>query len=307
LILINKKETTSLQEETEKSFRLQQSQGEKDRQFEQESNDLAAKELETHRSLQREIQSLTMSEYEIKLQKNQEYYDNLRAQVEDYYEGIEELNFGDEISKINKTQSESRTKIEHEESEKRKRIASNEFLGKAQAVGAFGKNMLQMGDLIAGNDRKNANLRKAMAIGQIAIDTALGIMYTVGQGGFFAIPLAASIGVLGAVQAAVVSQQKFANGGIVQGDSTYGDKIPVFANAGEMILNAADQKTLFSMIKTGNQGEGGNTVHVTYAPTYSGSPGGGNSGGSFTDMARADRVEFGRFIQQELRPKGYVT
>lgn len=305
LMLIKKKETTSLQEESAKAFRFQQAQGEKDRQFEQESGDLAAKELETHQRLQREIQSLTMSEYEIKLQKNQEYYDSLRTQAEDYYAGIEELGLSDELSKINKLQAESRTKIDHEESEKRKRIAANEFLGKAQAVGAFGKNLLQMGDLIAGNDRKNANLRKAMAIGQIAIDTALGIMHTVGQGGFFAIPLAASIGVLGAVQAAVVSQQKFANGGIVQGDSTYGDKIPVFANAGEMILNAEQQKNLFSMINSGTSGSGGNTVHVTYAPTYSGSPG-GNSGGSFTDMARADRVEFGRFIQQELKAKRYI-
>jgi len=48
---------------------------------------------------------------------------------------------------------------------------------------------------------------KAAALIQIAIDTALGIMKTLGQTGFLGTPLAAIIGTMGAAQAAVVASQ----------------------------------------------------------------------------------------------------
>lgn len=53
---------------------------------------------------------------------------------------------------------------------------------------------------------------------------------------------------------------KFANGGIITGGPTSGDKILARVNAGEMILNQAQQSRLFDAI---NSGKLGNSSHVT--------------------------------------------
>ena len=53
------------------------------------------------------------------------------------------------------------------------------------------------------------------------------------------------------VLAAIMSAPKFATGGIVPGISYAGDKIPVMANSGEMILNRAQQGRLFDMLNNG--------------------------------------------------------
>ena len=53
------------------------------------------------------------------------------------------------------------------------------------------------------------------------------------------------------VLAAIMSAPKFATGGIVPGMSYSGDKVPVMANSGEMILNRAQQGRLFDMLNNG--------------------------------------------------------
>ena len=55
--------------------------------------------------------------------------------------------------------------------------------------------------------RKQFIADKAAALVQIAIDTALGIMKTIGQTGFLGTPLAVIIGTMGAAQAAIVAAQ----------------------------------------------------------------------------------------------------
>lgn len=69
------------------------------------------------------------------------------------------------------------------------------------------------------------------------------------------VAIAASVG---AVLAALSSMSKFANGGIVGGNSSVGDKNIIRANSGEMILTKGQQSTLFNAIKSGNIGGGGN-------------------------------------------------
>lgn len=59
-----------------------------------------------------------------------------------------------------------------------------------------------------------------------------------------------------AVIAALASMSKFANGGIVGGNSTHGDRNIARVNSGEMILNKAQQGTLWSMLN-GKGGMGG--------------------------------------------------
>ena len=68
--------------------------------------------------------------------------------------------------------------------------------------------------------------------------------------------LAISAGVA-AVIAALAAVSKFETGGIVGGNSTKGDKNLARLNSGEMILNKAQQGTLFKAISSGNLGGGG--------------------------------------------------
>lgn len=51
--------------------------------------------------------------------------------------------------------------------------------------------------------------------------------------------------------AAFASIPKFANGGIIPGNMFSGDRVPVLANSGEMILNRTQQGYLFNMLQLG--------------------------------------------------------
>jgi len=93
---------------------------------------------------------------------------------------------------------------------------------------------------------------KAFAIADIGLKTAQGIMNALAN---VPPPLnfvqAGVIGAIGGAQIAKASQQKFENGGVVQGQSRTGDKIQVGANAGEMFINEQQQSELFSMLNGG--------------------------------------------------------
>lgn len=68
-----------------------------------------------------------------------------------------------------------------------------------------------------------------------------------------------AVAAIGTVVAAIIAaMSKFANGGIVGGNSTTGDNNVVRANSGEMILTKGQQATLFNAISKGNLGGGGN-------------------------------------------------
>jgi len=68
----------------------------------------------------------------------------------------------------------------------------------------------------------------------------------------------ASVGVAALTALWVAKVPKFATGGIVGGSSYTGDKVPVMANSGEMILNGTQQAKLFSMIAFGNSSNNSN-------------------------------------------------
>jgi len=104
--------------------------------------------------------------------------------------------------------------------------------------------------------KRIAGVNKGIAIVNAVINTALGITAALGSGPPPAsIVLAAIVGVLGAVQIALIASQSFAEGGIVQGASTTGDNTLVRANAGELILNPMQQNRLLS-IAEGRTGAG---------------------------------------------------
>ena len=56
----------------------------------------------------------------------------------------------------------------------------------------------------------------------------------------------------GTVRVTVVNAQKKATGGIIEGSSETGDKVPIMSNAGEMVLNDTQQANLFNAINTGD-------------------------------------------------------
>ena len=60
-----------------------------------------------------------------------------------------------------------------------------------------------------------------------------------------------AIGAITSMVAAFASIPKFANGGIIPGNMFSGDRVPVLANSGEMILNRTQQGYLFNMLQLG--------------------------------------------------------
>lgn len=106
---------------------------------------------------------------------------------------------------------------------------------------------------------------------QIGVSTAQGIVNALANGGppFVAIPLAASIGVLGAVQLAAAVASKpippsYATGGIIggaSGASLGNDNTYAHVRRGEMILNAKQQRALWDMAN-GNSGGSGANVEI---------------------------------------------
>lgn len=105
-------------------------------------------------------------------------------------------------------------------------------------------------------------------IAQTTAQVAQAVASALAQGGPYAGPaLAAMMGALGGVQLAAVIGAKpvppsFATGGIVGGNSYYGDKVQANVNSGEMILNRRQQKLLFDMIGAGNGGSVQNNINV---------------------------------------------
>lgn len=104
--------------------------------------------------------------------------------------------------------------------------------------------------------RELFEIGKAAAIANATISTYEGIAKAWALGPIIGPPLAALVGVAGFAQVANISsmQPAFEDGGIVPGSSFSGDKISARVNSGEMILNRAQQKELFSIAN----GSGGN-------------------------------------------------
>lgn len=76
----------------------------------------------------------------------------------------------------------------------------------------------------------------------------------------------AAVAALGAVVAAAIASaksQKFAQGGIVGGNSFTGDRVTAQVNSGEMILNKTQQANLFKMANTGVGGGGQVEFHIS--------------------------------------------
>ena len=85
-----------------------------------------------------------------------------------------------------------------------------------------------------------------------AVTIASNAASAMGAAGIVALPglLAGTQATIAAAFAGIQAQQ-FATGGVVGGGSFIGDKVPILANSGEMILNGRQQRSLFSQLNSG--------------------------------------------------------
>ena len=129
---------------------------------------------------------------------------------------------------------------------------ANSFGQIAKAAAVFGKS--------------NGNAMKAMAITEATINTALAATKAMASAPWpLNLVLAAGATAAGMVQVANIKAQKFAGGGVVEGNSLFGDHVPVRANSGEMILNREQQRQLFE-IANGRRNDGARQMNINFSP-----------------------------------------
>lgn len=100
---------------------------------------------------------------------------------------------------------------------------------------------------------------------QATANIAQGVTQAIAQGGVAGLITGALVGAAGAVQIASIIASKpvppsFAGGGIVPGNSYSGDRVRANVNSGEMILNAAQQRSLWEAANGRGAGGGTNIV-----------------------------------------------
>lgn len=77
-----------------------------------------------------------------------------------------------------------------------------------------------------------------------------------------------AIGAITSMVAAFASIPKFANGGVIPGNMFSGDRVPVLANSGEMILNRTQQGYLFNMLQSGGYRKNDEEQKVVFEIAY---------------------------------------
>ena len=147
--------------------------------------------------------------------------------------------------------------------------------------------------------KASGNTMKGIAITEAMINTALAATKAMTSAPWpLSLALQAGAIASGMAQVAAIKAQKFAEGGVVGGNSYYGDHVPVRANSGEMIINKEQQRKLFEMANGESQG-GGKQIVVNFSPQI---PQGINSSDlkkwfrentSFVDSLLADRLSKG--------------
>lgn len=148
--------------------------------------------------------------------------------------------------------------------------------------------------------RKELMLSWAMSIA----NTAQGVTQALAQGGVLGIITGIAVGAAGAIQTGIILDQlnnigsMYAQGGIVPGTSTTGDKVPARVNSGEMILNQAQQANLFAMAN--GQGGGGQGIVVHESIVVH-----GNLDSAAADQVRSDREKQLKALKRDITELKY--
>lgn len=128
------------------------------------------------------------------------------------------------------------------------------------ALGSLSKLLDQFGE----DNKEAAIASKAIALGEIAVQTGLAIAK--GTSEAMSVPFPANIAAIATTVATVlaniasavstVKSAKFATGGVVEGDPTKIDSVPAMLTAGEVVLNADQQARLLYSLAQGNVAAG---------------------------------------------------
>jgi hypothetical protein len=124
-----------------------------------------------------------------------------------------------------------------------------------QAIGSIMGSMSQIISAFDNESEESAKAQKVLALGEIAVQT--GVAIAQGISSAMSVPFPANLVAVATTIATVVANvasaistvksAKFANGGIVGGNSYTGDNVNVRVNSGEMILNTRQQAELFAV------------------------------------------------------------
>jgi len=128
-------------------------------------------------------------------------------------------------------------------------------------------------------EKKFAYMRKAMAISEAVIDTAVAVMNM--HAGFrppLNFIMAGIVAAIGAAQVALISQQKFAQGGYIYGPSHKRGGVHIEAEGGEYIINKNATKKYLPIIEQINQAGLDGTYNKSVAPFF--------QSGGFVDSSR---------------------
>lgn len=130
----------------------------------------------------------------------------------------------------------------------------------ANALGELGSMFSSLASA-TGSEELNVMGIIAQSVANIALGTSKAISEsaTLGPWGWIAFG-AAAMAQMASMIAQIHSATGFANGGIVQGSTTMGDKIVTRLNAGEMVLNQRQQSNLFNALDRGISLENGENV-----------------------------------------------
>lgn len=154
--------------------------------------------------------------------------------------------------------------------------------------------------LASSSNKELATIGKAAALTQLAIQTpeAVASSFRFGSatgGPVLGFALGAIAATAMAAQAARIAGVKFADGGIVGGNSFSGDKIAANVNSGEMVLNREQQKKLFDIANGG--GNGGLMSAIESL---------GNKIQNMTIVVQADGREIARLVRDQ-KLTGFVV
>ena len=159
----------------------------------------------------------------------------------------------------NKRYDELSAEAAKKAAEERKKIAVTNAAAVANVMGSLS----QVLDQFAEENKAAAIASKAIALGQIAVQTGIAIAEGVAAAAAAGPPPANLIAIattIATVMAniataiATVKSAKFAEGGVVGGNSYSGDKIMAFLNSGEVVLNKDQAATALYQIVNGTTG-----------------------------------------------------
>lgn len=224
------------------------------------------------------------------IQKEMDYNDNLIKKLKELLEIYERLGDSEGITKVknkiadlNQKQDEAANKAKQIQDKQVKwDLQEKAMQGVADTAQSVGNAVSSIGSAFssAGSEAVAAMAEMvaatlngvAQVIPQIMslIAAKQGEAMAVGTASAAAQKFPANLAAIAAVTATIISTfasifaaaQKFADGGIVGGGSTHGDRILARLNSGEMVLNKRHQKNLFNILDNG--GIRGNSTQVDF-------------------------------------------